>query len=65
MELNSFSDLSIEEFTTLYTSGLKINQDKQAHTHLQAAHGKPVNAPVAVPDSVDWNALGKVSVPQN
>ena len=60
MEINQFSDMSEEEFGQHYTSGLKLKHKVPLKPKLQVEALHPI---VELPESIDWNALGKVTVP--
>lgn len=57
-EIDHMADLTEEEFKQFFTSGLKL----KAPHHVKPKLGEP-EVGMEVPDSVDWNAMGKVSVP--
>jgi C1A family cysteine protease len=63
MKVNHFADLTKQEFTDRYlTKGVKVNskEPKNAtspHPLLESRHH------VVLPESVDWKAKGKVSLP--
>jgi len=57
--VNKFSDLTPEEFKSLYTGGYRAREKRSQNVNLTLLHK------TALPSSVDWNAAGAVTPVKN